>query len=133
MENLRRISLNVYVRAREGMELPSQRDVENTISTLLLGMPRLDDPSRPGWDVSSTSIPESGQLLQDLLSDFPWNLNAGGKVHWRDPDGNVGKLLEIKSVTYDGPGWLDCIINIVHKGGELQVLPHELHEYEERS
>jgi hypothetical protein len=51
------IKIRVYVRSPMGKPLPSQRQVENKISDLLLAMPRLDDDPQPDWDVSATSIP----------------------------------------------------------------------------
>lgn len=52
------ITMRVYVRAPEGRELPTQRSVEDMISSLLLAMPRLEEGAP--WDVSATSLPETG-------------------------------------------------------------------------
>lgn len=49
------IKMRIYVRSPSGKELPSQREVENRISDLLLDQPRLDEEG-VDWDVSATSI-----------------------------------------------------------------------------
>lgn len=41
--NTYKVEMNVYVRAKDIHHLPTQRDVEDKISNLLLGMPRLTD------------------------------------------------------------------------------------------
>jgi hypothetical protein len=57
MEHLRKITMNVYVRTWDRKKLPSQREVENKIASLLLAMPRDGEEGYEGWDVSATSIP----------------------------------------------------------------------------
>jgi hypothetical protein len=47
------IRMRIYVRAPMGKSIPSQQEVENKISDLLLSMPRLD--AGAAWDVSATA------------------------------------------------------------------------------
>ena len=131
MEHLRRVTMDVYVRSWDKKELPTQEEVENVISNYLLGMPRKD--KGVVWDVSATSIPDPAQVLEELIESFPWNLCVGDKVHWTDPDGNVGRVLEIENIRYITAGMRDCIIEITHKSGYLEVLPQELRKYDDGS
>lgn len=80
------ITMRVYVRTAPEGKLPDQRTVENTISSLLLGLPRLD--SGAFWDVSGTSLPAQTNWGNDciqfarLLNEIVANL-----------DGNQTKVL----------------------------------------
>jgi hypothetical protein len=52
------VHMRIYVRSPMGKDLPTQREVENKISDLLLAQPRLDEEG-VDWDVSATScLPE---------------------------------------------------------------------------
>jgi hypothetical protein len=57
------IIMRIYVRSAVGKRLPTRREVENKVSDLLLGMPRLDEDG-VDWDVSATSIPGEDDLRQ---------------------------------------------------------------------
>lgn len=70
-----RIEMNVFVRSVENATLPSQRDVENRISSLLLNMPRLC--KGVGWDVSGTSLPPITEKLGELPCEYCGRLCKG--------------------------------------------------------